>query len=1197
MANQALLYPPKDVIEKWNDLTHSPILDNIPTSSPTNIFLHENCISHFHHLHFMNTSLSASKEIALIQTFENLSANLENYISRLFSRRSISKALLPSVDRSEIPKEVETAEEKQAREKRQELVRNAATPFFDELYNLLSETKKAASDTISEIVRFLGNTDIWNNGFYSSEIVHAFCILFYKLATLDEMHLAKPCLSNDFTNLLSYKNSGLDNDTAPYIELKTWVSMKNSIEIELLNLSQSIAIETRGKVFHILFRYIMDYVENNKNIVPENTYAYIRTALFLLRFFKPDAKADANIKEFLVHQANLHPYIPLTIELSQSFEDLIHQSGAFPDFQTKHVNLDFISIFNDMQNFFIEFPPELVKAKKNEIELEDFYNLVVKGCKCIGRTKNAIREQLLMKLLNAPADDKIPSVYERAVRLGYTSHDIEIVLRTIALWRGVHDFFRDNFQDIYALLVRYINHSVQNFTKNTLERVCIHTRKSHDLILQIMEPLREYIGDWAPGENKGGSQSNTKNLKDHEIKQRNSATPPSSIELLRIQIQHISNEGSELLKKEKKSIGKSEAPLKEKDIKKIDAFLEESLYFQDLVQFDQLLLDLGDQSDLYFREVQLDIDNVVCFPLRSSIPFILCEYALGNRKENNKTEENTHPQPDLFELFLYPFAIYDDAAWRAANILKSGMLLDEIKQEAKICLITLTSLISNFTYNSFRSYCTFRFIPPNVLSAARGKHKDIGNLSEKFPAYRLATLIKQNRFYLHGKLVDLRSLVSSVIDKNMNKSVSDIINLYSKVGLVCSIAIDKTLDILRETRRMLVEKAGLKLMPFDEIVAVAIGSVSPASFNGKIIQAVVQDICHSITYKYCMRSNPTRLLSTSSLFVNPKAFGNGSVGVILKEALSQTMTLITTDHLSAFIRLIDTGSLSFILHEICKDFEVKFNRFSQLYKEQRPRLQRLRDEPLNTPGTLVYDRFEGAYRFFTEDTQIKTIFKAMKSLGNILAVASMLDIAITLKKFTKSEIISYFRGADSETLNYNDEIKTILPDGIKSKDEILKLADNFTGKEIHPPFLSHLLSLLISETDKSQIFEETSSQFLRFETLTGFASAWSVLEFVFCIIESNRKHPNSESPFQAYGEGVMLFAAAMLCVTDQVRLHFATNIGRRLERVKDVDFASSNDERLSRFCAVCHLETSSLEWAKSVISPIVKQIRQSQQYE
>jgi hypothetical protein len=76
-----------------------------------------------------------------------------------------------------------------------------------------------------------------------------------------------------------------------------------------------------------------------------------------------------------------------------------------------------------------------------------------------------------------------------------------------------------------------------------------------------------------------------------------------------------------------------------------------------------------------------------------------------------------------------------------------------------------------------------------------------------------------------------------------------------------------------------------------------------------------------------------------------------------------------------------------------------------------------------------------------------------------------------------------------------------------------------------------------------------SKTIFAFDSLTGFAAGWSVLEFVFILMELARNltiTPKDLLPFELYGEGVMLTAASVICTLQQERFIFAINIGRRL---------------------------------------------------
>jgi hypothetical protein len=153
-----------------------------------------------------------------------------------------------------------------------------------------------------------------------------------------------------------------------------------------------------------------------------------------------------------------------------------------------------------------------------------------------------------------------------------------------------------------------------------------------------------------------------------------------------------------------------------------------------------------------------------------------------------------------------------------------------------------------------------------------------------------------------------------------------------------------------------------------------------------------------------------------------------------------------------------------------------------------------------------------------------------------------------------------------------------------------------TDKDVFPPILMSCLSFVLNivRQQQNEVFAETSQSIFEFETLTGFAARWSVLEYVLVLMECARRADGGgkdPSPFEVYGEGVVFTAAAIVEGLQQDRLHFATNIGRRLQRVKMVDYSARCDERFERFCAVEKLEATSYEWIAGVYRPMMRHLR------
>ena len=263
-------------------------------------------------------------------------------------------------------------------------------------------------------------------------------------------------------------------------------------------------------------------------------------------------------------------------------------------------------------------------------------------------------------------------------------------------------------------------------------------------------------------------------------------------------------------------------------------------------------------------------------------------------------------------------------------------------------------------------------------------------------------------------------------------------------------------------------------------------------------------------------------------------------------------------------------------------FSKTIDEFCNNFRTLKVETHRIIDASCMMSGQLQFDRYEGVYKFFQTDEKCNNVFMTMKQLGNILAISSLIDVASGLKSVTRAEISSYFLDSGLEKfLNIEKgQLKVALSQDLKPKE-----------KDTFPPLMTRLLAILVKFIDNNDdLFAEYSRNVLDFSTLTGFAATWSVLEFVFCLIETTRL-PEEESPFEKYGEGVMFFAAAILAVTNQKRMHFATSIGRRITRVKDTDFSTQNDTKISRFCAIFELASTSLEWAYSLVIPLIDYIR------
>ena len=82
--------------------------------------------------------------------------------------------------------------------------------------------------------------------------------------------------------------------------------------------------------------------------------------------------------------------------------------------------------------------------------------------------------------------------------------------------------------------------------------------------------------------------------------------------------------------------------------------------------------DLGDLSDLWYREYFLEVAREIQFPIDTSLPWVLGNWILDKRHSGG------------METMLFLFDIYNDAGSRALHTLKRRFLFDEV--EAEVCV-------------------------------------------------------------------------------------------------------------------------------------------------------------------------------------------------------------------------------------------------------------------------------------------------------------------------------------------------------------------------------------------------------------------------------------------------------------------------------------------------------------------------------
>jgi hypothetical protein len=83
--------------------------------------------------------------------------------------------------------------------------------------------------------------------------------------------------------------------------------------------------------------------------------------------------------------------------------------------------------------------------------------------------------------------------------------------------------------------------------------------------------------------------------------------------------------------------------------------------------------------------------------------------------------------------------------------------------------------------------------------------------------------------------------------------------------------------------------------------------------------------------------------------------------------------------------------------------------------------------------------------------------------------------------------------------------------------------------------------------------------------------------------------------FARCGVGVMLCAAMVLLVTDQVKLSRLLGIGRKMRRHNETDMTGMVDEKILRYLTVAEISIASVEWGIGYLTPFTEACRNVKQ--
>ena len=627
--------------------------------------------------------------------------------------------------------------------------------------------------------------------------------------------------------------------------------------------------------------------------------------------------------------------------------------------------------------------------------------------------------------------------------------------------------------------------------------------------------------------------------------------------------------------------------MKDDDIEIIKKFLNDTQYYSDFLQLNKTLNVVCDQSNLFFKEYYLCSEKVSFFPIATSLPMLLSDFALQH-----------YQKPELTGAIFYPLTIYDDAASKALRYLKSRFLYKEIKEEARICLMSISRKLSDSAFHPIKKFASLRSLQRTIL---KDSSKTIGysSIQESVGAIRLGVILQQNKLYLLGNQVDTKALISERMNDLIYNELTNIFTLFEKHGILVSIAVSKMINMMKYTYRILLN-FGLNLMEFKDILSTVLASNTPNSVQSLLLFNIVDNLTSEIMYDYYLLTNPLRLIPKTEKNIDFSNLYTSVLGDIMQIILKPTTSLITIENFRELFWYLDDGAIAIISSQLVLTFQDLFSEFQKIYGLVKNNLQRIKNGPISLNCLQVFDRFEGAYRYFKDDVEISALFQIMSEIGNLLALTEMTDNAYLMKSQTTTQIASFFLEKNTQSdKSSTTEFFKLFDNEFQSTEKYFDTFAKFPEEnEALQPFLYSFLSEFYSCVNSSSVFNEESQNMTDLTSNNGFAAIWSVLEFLYCLIEAEKDNTDHEEKgkenlgaIQKYGEGVLLCAAALLTITGQTSLYRAFGIGSKIEYHFETDFSVIKDENVQKFINAYKYVSSSVKCAIYSYQPAIQQLQ------
>ncbi|EAX87799.1 hypothetical protein TVAG_466460 [Trichomonas vaginalis G3] len=1220
MTNTTIHLPSAKSVEEWQHVSDIHFLETTPRSVPLSSLISYPGQDYIDRIISLKAEIPAAKHLQVITDLLKDLEVAKSYLVEIYSHRGL---LMPiSKDESLIQKLSSNSQ--------------SAQTALQMLHQLIAKFQKEKDDLTvitQNLTRMLYSESLWSNGQWSDKLIETFCEIYFVLFTIENLQPSKKSVLNDISTLMKISKGAQTGNAADMAEttIRIWLGTTNAITQEFIN---SILANPNYKrislITDILMGYLRNQIENRSFINQDKKFQYITLLKFIIIVYNQAYEKEQKDKKgqkkkmFILKPIDIeytgmakaavesYRFLPLIYEYTVATNVGIHidyitlpKKGTvknpiqFPRKRLPELQEDAHKFFSILTEIINDLNNSPVVSGKQKLDMNinicnKLFQELPGILKIISMSMGIVREMIIAKQIEAPkidqnADQNI-SLYEWAMRRGLTEENSLLILNILWLAKSTKELLLSNYTTIFQAISDSIQTTLQNFAINILPQSILRNQEYKDIITNILEVLRTLLGYFPNGMRYEINAKKASKVEKHDVSIDIGTPHIYLIELLRVQLQLLVN--PDAIAVSRQGVFKGQ-PLDSEDEKIFKEFLDQSSYFIELLDLNNTLDKVCDQSFLYYKEYYLDLNKRTFFPVNTSIPVILSKYALKNYRKL-----------DLTGAIFYPLSIYDDAAATALKYLKSKYLFEEIRAEASICIQYLSREIAQQALNPILKFQLLQFMPKTVVSQLKESMlsldmKDEANqedfLKEDISSLRLGVILQQNTLSILGCPIDTKTLISDNLNELIHEKLKALVNILESYGLFFIPMFYRIIEILRRTHELLCS-FGLILNPFNDILRLALSTDNPSSLQSLLLNHVYSHIENILVPDCSFFSFPMRVLPKGEMNIKQgiEQIFTKDIASLFNAYLLKTTRIISIESVKDLFWMIEDGAgqvFSLLFATLLEELE---KPFVKIYDNVRKNLTRIANPPASATFAQAFDVFEGAYHYFIDNQEIRNCLSLMNQIGNVLMLAQLFDNALILKRTTGTLSSSFILSTDpvdnNEKMPETPEVFELFDKTFQSSKPYFSYLGNKIGdNEILLPFLSscvrELVTLLLHDY---ALFAETSPNLCDVKSQKGFAAIFSVLEFIannVVIMDSSKG-----GGFAKFVEGIYYFAAVVLHMTNQRRLFRALSIGEKLISHFTADLGVNVDDRTNKFVAATKYFSTSLSSAFATLQPIISSI-------